>query len=86
MNASHNADRRDLQLRVLSGPHQGASVALSPGNYCVGRSDRCDVIPGSDRYGFDHRRFDLIVGGIGDDGAARIRDLDRGVDEHRFLR
>jgi len=31
-------------FKVLSGPHQGAEVLLSPGSYILGRSDQCDII------------------------------------------
>jgi type III secretion system YscD/HrpQ family protein len=31
-------------LKVLSGPHQGAEMLLSPGTYTVGSSEDCDVI------------------------------------------
>lgn len=58
------ADQNELYLlKVLSGSHQGAEIALKPGEYLVGSSADCDIILSDQNLASEH--FKLTVG---DDG------------------
>jgi len=62
------AEQNELYLlKVLSGPHQGAEIALKPGEYLVGSSGDCDVILSDQNLASEH--FKLTVG---DDGVHLI--------------
>lgn len=36
--------RQDILLKIFSGPHIGAELALMPGEYTIGHSDECDIV------------------------------------------
>lgn len=58
------AEQNELYLlKILSGPHQGAEIALRPGEYLVGSSEDCDIILSDHNLAREH--FKLIAG---DDG------------------
>ena len=58
------AEQNELYLlKVLSGPHQGAEIALKPGEYLVGSSGDCDIILSDHNLASEH--FKLTVGDEG---------------------
>lgn len=54
-------DSKALLLKLLTGPHAGATLPLAPGVYEIGRSDRCDIILNDPEIAPRHAR--LVVSG-----------------------
>lgn len=52
---------QDRLLKVLSGPHLGAEIVLSDGEYLLGRGERCDIILDDAAMAEEHAK--LIVRG-----------------------
>ena len=53
-------------LKFLSGPHLGAEVTLTPGEYLIGRGDQCDIVLDDQDLAPVHARLALSAAGAAD--------------------
>lgn len=54
---------KELYVKVLSGPHLGAEMVLTPGEYLLGSSDACDIILHDETVMAEHGRLKITPEG-----------------------
>ncbi len=88
-----SSTRSQWLLKVISGPHQGAEIALNPGKTLIGSDDECDVVLHDVLVAPQHLELELDDGGISAAplggrvfvGGKRIRDASQKVADFSFL-
>ncbi len=90
---SSTSSRKQWLLKVVSGPHQGAELALNAGKTLIGSDDECDVVLHDVLVAPQHVEIELADGGMTAAplggrvfiGGKRVRDARQKVPDFSFV-